>query len=173
MPRADPDTHGQENPQGQVPVEKGKFAGDEFAHTLRLLAAYGFHFARPFPVTLEKLDVGETVLHAMDQRLMHATTRGGERIHRPFAALTHLDQTGAAQVGQMPRDLWLRHTQQLLELTHATIPLRQQIQNAQPRLILERLKKLIGLVHVASSIKCREGRRNVCLRRLEIIECDV
>ena len=51
------------------------------------------------------------------------------------------------QIGQMPRDFWLRHTEQLLELAHATIPLRQQIQDAQPRLIREGLKKLIGFIH--------------------------
>ena len=64
-----------------------------------------------------------------------------EPVGHPQAVAARVDEARAAQVGQMPRCLWLGNTQALVDVADADLACQQQAEDSQPGRIAERLEE--------------------------------
>ena len=64
-----------------------------------------------------------------------------EPVVHPQAVAARVDEARAAQVGQMPRRLWLGNAQALVDVADADLAGEQQAEDAQPCRIAERLEE--------------------------------
>jgi hypothetical protein len=64
---------------------------------------------------------------------------------RPLAITPGDDESGASQISQMTRDLWLIGFQSLDERANANFAITQQINQAQPRRIAEGLEQKLDI----------------------------
>jgi len=131
---------------------KGQGEGSFFsrvAHkvSLYLLATDALQFPPAGDIALEKVDVGETTSQAAEQGGVDAIPGLGEVVHGPFAALADVDESRAAQVGEVTGNPWLRHAEDRLELADAMVALRQQVQDAEAGLVGEGFEELVGSIH--------------------------
>lgn len=80
------------------------------------------------------------------QNIAHERIAGPrEAVMHPFAVALHVHQPGAPQPGQMARDFGLIEPQSAMEIADTDVAFGQQIQEAQPGGIGERLKEQVGL----------------------------
>ena len=82
------------------------------------------------------------VLQAFHIRFQFCAASSGQRIDHPIPLPLGLHHSSAPQVGEMFRNFYLRLVQNFLKMTNAERPPREQMQNAEPRLIAQTLVNL-------------------------------
>src|SRR5437667_734468 len=100
-------------------------------------AIHSIVFAHPLAQSTE---------HVADQRI----ARLRPAIMHPFAVATCIDQTGSLQAREMPGDFRLDHTERVSQFANARFALGEEIQQAQPRWIGQRLENKSRLARLAS-----------------------
>jgi len=69
--------------------------------------------------------------------------RHRDAIVHPLAVAARLNHSGTAQIGQMPGDFGLALLQNLNKIADADLPVSHQVEQAEPRIVSQRLKKEI------------------------------
>jgi hypothetical protein len=117
-------------------------------------------YARGAARTLEGLTIAlhlpvdsERVEEAIENASLSPIRRPDDAVVHPLSVAARLDDAGASQIREMPRDLRLRLVQHLDEVTHADLTFSHQIQEAQTRAITERLEERCEVVLHAISIR--------------------
>ena len=63
----------------------------------------------------------------------------------PLAFASGVHEPGGAQVREMPRRLRLRDAERVVQIAHADLARQQQVEDAQPRRVGERLEETLQL----------------------------
>ena len=79
-------------------------------------------------ILLKNIDLPQTRGDTIEQSATQAGFRGGERIVHPLSFSPSRHQPGVSEPGQVSRHLWLTEFQDLAQLAHAKLPLREQVQ---------------------------------------------
>src|SRR5438128_804969 len=99
------------------------------------------NFSSPVPVICHALvsvhPLAQTDEHMPDERI--AMPRPA--IMDPFAVAPRFHQAGPAEMSQVSRDFWLDHPQGIGQFANASVAAREQIEQAQPGRISQRLKQ--------------------------------
>ena len=97
---------------------------------------------------------------AAEQGFVDGGLGWGERVVDPFAFTSSHEQSGPPQVGEMTRNGRLRHLEDFLKLADAPLALRNQIQDAQPRLIRKGFEKLVRVAARPGRISRQSVRKS-------------
>ena len=91
------------------------------------------------------LDLVKTARETLDQSLLKSALRGSQRVMLPKTLFAHLNETGRAQIGQMPRHARLRQPERVVNIADAQLAARQEMQNAHAGLVGEGFEHAINL----------------------------
>ena len=104
-------------------------------------------FAKPRKRLLKNL--GRTYIRRHHHPVVH-----------PFALAASCNDTGATQIGQMPRYLGLWLTQNLNEIADTDLLISHETQEPQPRIVAESLKKAL---HVETLVLGLHKNNYICI----------
>jgi len=135
---------------------------------LRAAAGLAANLGQLPPVVFEHGQSPQAVPHAVEQLAMEAGGLTLQGVVLPLAGLSHFDEPGTPKVGQMPRDLGLRHLQGGAQVADADFSLQQQAEQAQAGRIREGAKEQVGggkafrHIHISEYVIRKNG---ACQRR--------
>lgn len=92
----------------------------------------------------------QTEFQAFQQFFVNGVARFGETVVPPLPLFAPEQKSGLAQVRQVPRYFRLRHIQHGKQIAHAQFAVLQQRENAKPRRVSERPKRLINRMSAGS-----------------------